>query len=52
MELRESKGLLQKDTAARIDMNCSTYSDKENGRTEISINELHRIADGLEISAA
>lgn len=52
MELRESKGLLQKDVAARIDMKCSTYNDKENGRTEISINELYRIAEGLETSVA
>lgn len=48
MALRESKGILQKDLAARIDMKVSTYSDKENGKTDITISELYRIAKGLD----
>jgi len=52
MELREGKGLLQKDLAARIDMKVSTYSDKENGKTEITISELYRIAKGLDTTVA
>lgn len=50
MELRETKGIYQKDFAALIDMKPSTYCDKENGKTEITINELYRIAKGLDVS--
>jgi transcriptional regulator with XRE-family HTH domain len=50
-ELREKK-FFQKDFAAHIDMKPSTYSDKENGNTEITIGELYRIADGLETTVA
>ena len=46
-ELREKK-FFQKDFAAHIDMKSSTYSNKENGDTEITVGELYRIADGLE----
>lgn len=52
MELREKKGILQKDFAAQIDMKVSTYSDKENGKTAITIDELYRIAEGLGTSIA
>ena len=48
MQLRESKGFTQKDFAITIDMSKSTYSDKETGKTEITINELYRISEGLE----
>lgn len=51
MALREKK-FFQKDFAAHIDMKPSTYSDKENGKTEITISELYRIADGLETTVA
>jgi transcriptional regulator with XRE-family HTH domain len=33
-------------------MKTSTYSDKENGKTEITLSELYRIADGLETTVA
>lgn len=50
-ELREKK-FFQKDFAAHIDMKPSTYSNKENGDTEITLGELYRIADGLETTVA
>ncbi len=52
MALRESKGILQKELAALIDMKISTYSDKENGKTEITVSELYRISRGLETNVA
>lgn len=48
MTLVESKWKFNKDFAAHIDMKDSTLSDKLNGKTEITINELYRFADGLE----
>jgi transcriptional regulator with XRE-family HTH domain len=48
MRLIESKWKFNKDFAAHIDMKVSTLSDKLNGNTEITINELYRFADGLE----
>lgn len=44
---RKELGNEQKDLAAIIDMSRSTLSDKENGKTEITVNELFRFADGL-----
>lgn len=47
MQYREELGINQKDFAASIEMSKSTYLDKENGKTDITINELYKIAKGL-----
>jgi len=49
MLLRAKKNLTQVEFASLIDMSKSTYSDKENGKTEITLNELERISKGLEV---
>jgi transcriptional regulator with XRE-family HTH domain len=48
MSMVESKWKFNKDFAAHIDMKDSTLSDKLNGKTEITVNELYRFAEGLE----
>ena len=50
MSLREEKGILQKDFAAMIEMSKSTYCDKENGKSDLTIKEISLIATALDVS--
>lgn len=49
-QLRSSKGLSQEKFALKIDMDRTYYSSIENGKRNVSINNIGKIADGLEIS--
>ena len=49
-ELRKSKGYSQEKFALKIEMDRTYYASVEAGRRNISINNIKKIADGLEIS--
>lgn len=49
-DLREDKDLKQKDLAAYLSIDQSTYSDYENGRINVPIEMLIRIADYYDVS--
>jgi transcriptional regulator with XRE-family HTH domain len=49
-ELRSNIGLSQKKFALKIGMDRTYYSSVENGKRNISIVNLKKIADGLEVS--
>ncbi len=49
-DLREDKDLKQKDLAAYLAIDQSTYSDYENGRINVPIEQLIKIADYYDVS--
>lgn len=49
-ELRESTGLSQEKFALKIGMDRTYYSSVESGKRNISIKNIKKIADGLDIS--
>lgn len=49
-DLREDKNLKQKDLAAYLAIDQSTYSDYENGRINVPIEQLIKIADYYDVS--
>ena len=51
-KLREKKGLSQERFALLIDMDRTYYASVESGRRNISIQNIKKIADGLEITVS
>lgn len=49
-QLRENKGLRQKEVANALDIGYSNYNKIENGNREISVKELQRLADFYNMS--
>lgn len=49
-QIRTSKGLSQEKFALMIDMDRTYYASVECGKRNISIENIKKIADGLEIS--
>lgn len=49
-DLREDKDLKQKDLASYLSIDQSTYSDYENGRINVPIEQLIKIADYYDVS--
>lgn len=49
-DLREDNDLKQKDLAAYLTIDQSTYSDYENGRINVPIEQLIKIADYYNVS--
>ena len=49
-ELRNQKGLSQEKFALQIEMNRTYYASVEAGRRNVSLNNIKKIADGLEVS--
>ncbi len=49
-EIREKKGILQKDLAARLGIANNTFSQYENGKREPDVETLKRIAEALGVS--
>lgn len=49
-DLREDSDLKQKDLAAHLSIDQSTYSDYENGRINVPIEQLIKIADYYNVS--
>ncbi|MCM1115733.1 MAG: helix-turn-helix domain-containing protein [Clostridium sp.] len=49
-DLREDRDLKQKDLAAYLAIDQSTYSDYENGRINVPIEQLMKIADYYNVS--
>jgi len=43
-KIRESKGLLQKQVAANLDIGYTNYNKMENGAREVSVSELQRLS--------
>ena len=48
-KLRKEKGISQEKFALKIDMDRTYYTSVENGKRNISILNIKKIADGLEI---
>ena len=51
-ELRNQKGLSQEKFALQIEMNRTYYASVEAGRRNISIENIEKIANGLNVSLA
>ena len=49
-DLRNAKGISQEKFALSIDMDRTYYASVENGKRNISINNIKKIADGLGIT--
>lgn len=49
-QLRQSKGISQEKFAISIDMDRTYYASVENGKRNISIVNIEKIAKGLDIS--
>lgn len=49
-ELRNQKGLSQEKFALQIEMNRTYYASVEAGRRNVSLNNIKKIAEGLEVS--
>lgn len=49
-ELRNIKGISQEKFALSIDMDRTYYASVESGKRNISINNIEKIANGLEIT--
>lgn len=49
-ELRNAKGLSQEKFALSIDMDRTYYASVESGKRNVSINNIAKIAQGLEVS--
>lgn len=49
-ELRQSTGLSQEDFALSIEMDRTYYSAIENGKHNVTIQNLYKIANGLKIT--
>lgn len=49
-DLREDKGLTQKELADFLQVHRTTYSDYELGRLNVPVSALHRLADFLGVS--
>lgn len=49
-ELRKQKGLSQEKFALHINMDRTYFASVEAGKRNISINNIKKIADGLEVS--
>ena len=49
-ELRNSKGISQEKFSLSIDMDRTYYASVENGKRNISINNIEKIANGLGIT--
>lgn len=49
-ELRQSTGLSQEDFALSIEMDRTYYSAIENGKHNVTIQNLYKIAKGLKIT--
>lgn len=49
-ELRNAQGISQEKFALSIDMDRTYYASVESGKRNISINNIEKIANGLEIS--
>ena len=49
-ELRNAKGMSQEKFALSIDMDRTYYASVENGKRNISINNIDKIARGLGVS--
>ncbi len=48
--LRNEKGISQEKFALSIDMDRSYYASVESGKRNISITNIHKIANGLDIT--
>lgn len=49
-ELREKQGISQEKFALKIEMDRTYYSSVENGKRNISIENIEKIACGLEVN--
>ena len=49
-ELRQKQGLSQEKFALKIDMDRTYYASVEDGKRNISIKNIKKIADGFELS--
>lgn len=49
-ELRKAKGLSQEKFASSIDMDRTYYASVEAGKRNISINNIYKIAKGLDVT--
>ena len=49
-ELRNTRGLSQEKFALKIDMDRTYFASVESGKRNISLNNIEKIANGLEIS--
>ena len=49
-DLREATGLSQEKFALKIGMDRTYYSSVENGKRNVSLNNIKKIADGLGVS--
>jgi transcriptional regulator with XRE-family HTH domain len=49
-ELRNAKGLSQEKFASSIDMDRTYYASVEAGKRNISINNIYKIAKGLDVT--
>ncbi|KHL83328.1 regulatory protein [Helicobacter pylori] len=49
-QLREKTGLSQEEFALSIDMDRTYYASVENGKRNISLKNIKKIADGLGVS--
>lgn len=50
-EIRFERRLTQKTVAEKLNLPASTYSNWEQGRTELSINDIYRLLEIYEIDA-
>lgn len=51
-ELREKTGMSQEKFALRIDMDRTYFASVESGKRNISVRNIKKIADGLEVSVS
>lgn len=51
-ELRKKTGMSQEKFALRIDMDRTCFASVESGKRNISVRNIKKIADGLEVSVS
>lgn len=51
-ELRKKTGMSQEKFALRIDMDRTYFASVESGKRNISVRNIKKIADGLEVSVS
>ena len=51
-ELRKKTGISQEKFALRIDMDRTYFASVESGKRNISVRNIKKIADGLEVSVS
>lgn len=51
-ELRKKTGMTQEKFALRIDMDRTYFASVESGKRNISVRNIKKIADGLEVSVS